>query len=143
VQRFSVGRSSGPALCLTSVNQIGVCVFLKSCLEMKGRLVGTCAKSFFFASCCILPNTTDSFYALNGTGSQDNFLQASSSSVKHDATGLLTNFISTPVDFFKKRSTLIIHYNNQSLLTSTQSTTIPYIPTETLNEIPPTKVHLY
>ncbi|GAU91994.1 hypothetical protein RvY_04147-2 [Ramazzottius varieornatus] len=53
-----IARSDGPPLCLTQQSEVGVCMYLKSCLDMKGHLMGTCAKSFFFASCCILPNST-------------------------------------------------------------------------------------
>lgn len=142
-----MGRSNGPALCLTNVNQIGVCVFLKSCLEMKGRLVGTCAKSFFFASCCLLPNTTHSIQSLNSSATQDNLLQpSSSSSIKQDTIGLLSNFISTPADFLKKRSSLIIPYNNnnnQNVSTSSPSITTAYISTTALYQIPSSQVGLF
>ena len=43
-------------MCLTRAGEVGVCMFLKTCLDYQGVLAGTCAKSFFLASCCLLPN---------------------------------------------------------------------------------------
>ncbi|OQV25899.1 Serine proteinase stubble [Hypsibius exemplaris] len=89
------GRSSGPALCLTQHNDVGVCVFLKTCLEMSGQLMGTCAKSFFFASCCLLPNAT-SLASLNVTYGPTNPKEALQQMNFHKDTNLLTNLVSPP-----------------------------------------------
>lgn len=49
--------SVGP-LCLAESGDVGVCMFLRTCLDNNGELSGTCSRSFFLASCCVLPNSS-------------------------------------------------------------------------------------
>ena len=44
--------------CLSASGELGTCMFLKPCIDLGGRLAGTCFNKFFFASCCVVQNGT-------------------------------------------------------------------------------------
>lgn len=63
-------QREGSALCMTPEGDVGVCMFLKPCLEMKGTLAGTCFNKFYFASCCVLDGNVTHILNNNNTHSQ-------------------------------------------------------------------------